>query len=262
MSGHVTADIPLQRGIDTSTLKWVVALDYSGLSIAKPVDGQMVTEAAGTIVVDPTKAVIAAKAKLGGVDAEIDAVEPVGKSGATTRQRTIRLSLDDKARETLVPGLSDLIQGTVKVTLDATEAGQQSVKADLTGAQLDIPWAGWSKGPGIESDVSFVLEKTGSTSTMSDFKLNGATFGVTGDISLSDGSLSSARFSRVKLNRDDNVAVAIKRTGSGLSVDISGESLMRALWSGSSPPTPARRPRHRRAVGLGPSRREFADRLP
>ena len=83
VSGHVTADIPLQRGIDTSTLKWVVALDYSGLSIAKPVDGQMVTEAAGTIVVDPTKAVIAAKAKLGGVDAEIDAVEPVGKSGAT-----------------------------------------------------------------------------------------------------------------------------------------------------------------------------------
>ena len=89
VSGHVTADIPLQRGIDTSTLKWVVALDYSGLSIAKPVDGQMVTEAAGTIVVDPTKAVMSAKAKLSGVDAEIDAVEPVGKSGSTARKRTI-----------------------------------------------------------------------------------------------------------------------------------------------------------------------------
>ena len=88
---------------------------------------------------------------------------------------------------------------------------------------------------------------------MSDFKLNGATFGVTGDISLSDGSLSSARFSRVKLNRDDNVAVAIKRTGSGLSVDISGESLdarslVRQFTADTSTATKARRAARSRSI--------------
>ena len=79
VSGNVKADIPLQKGIDSSKLGWLVALDYKNLSIAKPLDGQMVTEAEGTIVIDRSKAVIAAKAKLSGAAAEIDAIEPLGK---------------------------------------------------------------------------------------------------------------------------------------------------------------------------------------
>ena len=224
VSGHVTADVPLQRGIDASTLQWNVALDYEDLSIAKPVDGQMVTEAAGTIVVDRAKAVIAAKAKLNGVAAEIDATEPVGKSG-TARQRIITMVLDDKARETLAPGISDLVKGTVELTVDAAEPGTKRISADLTGAQLDIPWAGWSKGPGIASEVSFSLGGGDDATTLSDFVLSGATFGVRGDIALSGGSLSSANLTSVKLNRDDDVAVSVKRSGNGISVDVSGASL-------------------------------------
>ena len=69
-----------RRASTVDKLDWLVALDYKDLSIAKPLDGQMVTEAEGTIVIDRTKAVIAAKAKLSGVPAEIDAVEPFGKT--------------------------------------------------------------------------------------------------------------------------------------------------------------------------------------
>ncbi|MBU0582130.1 MAG: DUF3971 domain-containing protein [Alphaproteobacteria bacterium] len=224
VSGHVTAEIPLQRGIDASTLAWNVALDYENLAISEPIDGQMVTEAAGTITVDRTKAVIDAKAKLNGVPAEIEATEPVGKSG-TQRQRLITMALTDKTREVMAPGISDLVKGTVKVTVDATEPGRKQIKADLTGAQLDIPWAGWTKGPGIASDVSFLLEADGDSVTLSDFFLSGSTFGINGDIALSGGGLSSAMFAKVRLNRDDSVAVAIKRSGKGLSVDIRGASL-------------------------------------
>ena len=80
-----------------------MALDYKNLSIAKPIDGQMVSEAEGTITVEQTKAVIAAKAKLGGVPAEIDAVEPLA-DGKIERKRLVTLILDDKTREAVVPG--------------------------------------------------------------------------------------------------------------------------------------------------------------
>ena len=56
-----------RRASTPSKLDWLVALDYKDLSMAKPIDGQMVTEADGTITVDPDKAVISAKAKLNGV---------------------------------------------------------------------------------------------------------------------------------------------------------------------------------------------------
>ncbi|TGW04308.1 hypothetical protein EN788_53385, partial [Mesorhizobium sp. M2D.F.Ca.ET.145.01.1.1] len=56
VTGHVKADIPLQSGVDTARLDWLVSLDYTGLSLAKPFEGQAVTNADGSITVDPQKA--------------------------------------------------------------------------------------------------------------------------------------------------------------------------------------------------------------
>src|SRR5690606_14455269 len=130
VSGNVKADIPLQKGVDRDRLNWLVALDYEGLSIARPIDGQLGTEAEGTISVEKTKAVIAAKARLSGVSAEIAAVEPLGTSDVE-RKRTITLVLDEKTREQLVPGLDAMVKGPVKVALDSQAGGGQLVTADL-----------------------------------------------------------------------------------------------------------------------------------
>lgn len=224
VSGNVKADIPLQKGVDRDRLNWLVALEYEDLSIAKPIDGQVVSEAEGTIAVEKTKAVIAAKAKLSGVAAEIDAVEPLGTSDAE-RKRVITLVLDEKTREQIVPGLDAMVKGPVKVALDSQEGGGQMVTADLTGAQLNIPWAGWTKGPGIAGKVSFLLENADGKSTLSDFNLSGATFGIAGSVALSDGALAQAEFSRVKLNRNDDVAITVKQSGKGYAVDVTGKSL-------------------------------------
>lgn len=223
VSGNVKADIPLQKGVSRDRLDWLVALDYTDLSLAKPVDGQMVSEAEGSITVEKTKAVIAAKARLGGVPASIDAIEPLGGS-EIERKRLIGLTLDEKMRETLVPGLSDMVKGPVRVVLDSREGGRL-VEADLTDAQLIVPWAGWTKGPGIAGSVSFVLENADGKSTLSDFNLSGATFGVVGSVALSDGSLSEAQFSKARLNRNDDVSVSVKQSGKGYAVAIKGKSL-------------------------------------
>ncbi|PSJ64001.1 DUF3971 domain-containing protein [Pseudaminobacter soli (ex Li et al. 2025)] len=224
VTGNVKADIPLQKGIDTDRLDWRVVLDYEGLSLAKPFDNQKITDANGSITIEPNKAVIDAAAKLNGVPAEIAMVEPLGKDGPA-RQRKIQLSLDEKARATLAPGLSSLISGTVKVNLDAGADGKQKVSADLTNVQLDVPWAGWTKGAGIPASLSFLLEKSKDVSTLSDFKLEGKSFAIDGAVTLANGNLSSARFDTVQLNRDDDVVLSIKRMGKGYQVDIIGNSL-------------------------------------
>ncbi|KQU79687.1 hypothetical protein ASD12_13800 [Mesorhizobium sp. Root102] len=224
VTGHVKADIPLQSGVDSSKLDWLVSLDYSGMSLAKPFEGQTVTDADGSITVDPVKAVISAKASLNGIPAELDLIEPLGDDGPA-RSRKVALVLDDKIRAAAMPGLKALLGGTVKVAIDKSGSGDQNVSADLTNARLDIPWAGWSKGAGVPANVTFVMTKSGDTTTLSDFNLDGKTFSIDGSIVLVNSALSSARFSKVTLNRGDDVAVSVKRSGKGYAVDISGNAL-------------------------------------
>ncbi|PBC04985.1 DUF3971 domain-containing protein [Mesorhizobium sp. WSM3860] len=224
VTGHVRADIPLTSGVDTSTLDWLVALDYQDLSLAKPFEDQTVTEADGSITVSPDRAVISAKAKLNGIPAELDLVEPLEDSGPP-RSRKVALVIDDKTRAAAMPGLSPLLSGTIKVAIDKSGEGVQNVSADLTNARLDIPWAGWSKGAGIPAKVTFTMAKSGSTTTLSDFDLDGKSFSVDGDVTLVNGALSSARFSKVALNRGDDVAVSVKRSGKSYAVNVSGDAL-------------------------------------
>ncbi|BCH24765.1 YhdP family protein [Mesorhizobium sp. L-8-3] len=225
VSGNVKADIPLSKAAQGEKLDWIVALDFKNLALTRAFDGQLATEADGTITIDPTKAVIDAKAKLNGAPADIDIVEPIGGSDVG-RARDITITLDDKAREKLAPGLSTLVSGPVKLAFSSgSDNADRHIEADLTGARLDIPWAGWSKGPGVAAEASFRMRSTGGTTTLSDFKLGGKSFAIAGEIVLNGGELSSARFDTAQLNRGDDVRVTIKRNGKGYQVDVRGRAL-------------------------------------
>lgn len=224
VSGNVKADIPLSKAAQGEKLNWLVALDFKDLAVTRPFEGQLATDADGTIVVDPTKAVIEAKARLNGAPAEVDLVEPIGGS-PVERRRKVAIVLDNKTREKIAPGLATLLDGSVKVQFDAgAEGSERQVEMDLTDAKLDLPWIGWSKGPGIAATASFRMATKDNTTTLSDFRLDGKSFAVAGNIVLAGGELSSARFGTVSLNRGDDVNVAIKRTGKGYAVDVSGAS--------------------------------------
>jgi len=225
VSGNVKADIPLNKAAEGEKHNWLVALDFKDLAVARAFEGQLATEADGTIVVDPTKAVIEAKAKLNGAPAQIDLIEPIGGS-AVERRRKVAVVLDNKAREKIAPGLATLLDGSVKLQFDAgAEGSDRQIEMDLTDAKLDLPWVGWSKGPGIAATASFRMATADNTTTLSDFRLDGKSFAVAGDIVLAGGELSSARFGTVSLNRGDDAKVAIKRTGKGYAVDVSAASL-------------------------------------
>ncbi|WP_442577694.1 hypothetical protein ACSBOB_19210 [Mesorhizobium sp. ASY16-5R] len=220
VSGHVIADIPLQKGVDPKSLQWIVDLDYRDLSIAKPFSGQTLIDADGKLTVEPTQATMSAKGLLNGIPATLAMVEPLRPEGPQ-RDRRIELTLDDAARRKLAPGLDSLISGPVKVQVD-DDGDVRNIAADLTNAKLDIPWAGWSKGAGVAAAAEFAMLTTDKNTRLSGFELTGNSFSIVGDMTLSGGQLASARLDKVRLNRDDEVKVAIDRSGKGYKIGITG----------------------------------------
>lgn len=221
--GRVRSDIPLQRGMDRKQLDWGVDLKFHDLSLKKPFDGQILSEADGAIVIDRQKAVITAKGKLNGIPAEIDVVRPIGQ-GAVAASQNIELIVDDKARAAVAPGLNAILSGPVKVQVQGS-ADNRKLEADLGAAKIDLPWVGWSKGAGIPAKATFSLSGAGGDLQISDFQLQGKSFSARGILSVAGGALQSARFDHVSLTGDDDVAVSVKRSGKAYAVSVNGSSL-------------------------------------
>ena len=221
MSGHVSAEIPLQANIPMEELNWRVALDYENLSVAKPFEGQHVTDAKGNLVVEPTHAEFSAVAKLNGVPADVHIVEPFG-TAQIQRIRHIELNVDDQTREKLFPGLGLLVSGPFNAVYDREPDGREKIDLKLDSARLSVPWIGWRKGAGIPAKAAFYLSRNGEQIELSDFSLTGESFSLAGHVRLDRGSLQEATFQNARFNRGDDFAATIRRSGAGYAVSVNG----------------------------------------
>lgn len=223
VSGKIVADIPLQAGVERDALQWMVVLDYRDLTLARPFHNFEISDARGSILVEPRRVVIDAETLLDGVPATVYLVEPLG-DGTDEPVQEIALRVDDTARDRLVPGLAAFLSGGANVKLQGGGA-RREIGVDLSNSRLSLPWAGWSKGAGIPAKASFVMETADARTVLDDFALEGETFAVRGSLALRDGELEGARFHNVRLNRSDDFAIDIGRSGQGYAIDITGRSL-------------------------------------
>src|SRR5690606_7471640 len=223
VTGHISADIPLHEGIPAENLGWNVELAFDNLALAKPLEGQEISNATGTMLLDRSRAEITGTANLNGVPAELELLEPLGQSGVE-RRRKIELQLPDEDRERLFPGLSSLIFGPVIVTYEQASGRERNISVDLAAARLSVPWIGWQKGSGIPAQASFVMRESEGQTELSDFQLSGESCGLAGRIVLSEGQLQQARFSQVRFNRGDQLSADINAKGGGYDVVVRGEA--------------------------------------
>lgn len=221
--GQITADIPLQAGVPADRLAWRVALDFTNLSIAKPFEGQNLSNANGWLLVEPEKAEFSAEARLNDVPGQLHILEPLG--GATLKRvRHVEMQVDDATRQRLFPGLQVLVSGPLGVVYDELPDGRKQVQLSLQAAQLAVPWIGWKKTGGTAAAASFFLEEEGKVVRLSDFRLEGDGFSLRGQIELEGGLLREARLDAVRLNPGDDFAAIIRRAGDGYSISVSGRS--------------------------------------
>lgn len=222
--GRILASIPLEADIEAKDLEWHLQLDYEGLSLAEPYEGQRIEGASGTIVADRDRADVVAQTKLNGIRGELTLSEPMGDD-KSERRRQAKLFLEPGDSEKLFSGLSEVVSGPMTLEVEQLGPGREKVKADLTAATLSLPWIGWQKAKGVAASADFVLERKDGTTELDDFSISGRGFGASGTLAADDNGLARARLAGVAFNPGDSLALAIDRAGGSYTVNVSGERL-------------------------------------
>jgi hypothetical protein len=220
---HVLVTFPMTRHAPPGSLQWSAEIALNGVDLAKKFDGQTITDASGTLNVNDTEANIDVKAQLNGVPADITMFEPLG-SNTAKRKQSVMLELDDKTRNALFPSLDPFISGPITIDIDKSADGGQVASADLTKAEVRLAQLGWTKGAGVKATAKFGLQQDADNISIRNLDVSGETFRLRGDISVVKGDLVSADFSQVSLNRTDDIAVKVSRTGYGYRADVKGKS--------------------------------------
>ncbi len=220
VDGRVKLRFSLNDRADTPDPVWSVALDARKLGIGFPIEGRKISDLTGSIEVDERRVIVDGKANIDGLPAELEITEPFGNSGVKP-VRVVKLHLDDKSRGRIAPGLDEILAGRTSVEITGG-GGEQRILADLSASTLALPWIGWNKGKGVDAQAVFSLVDKGSDTFVRDFDLKGGTFRASGELKLVGGDLHEARFSRVMLNKGDEVSVDIQRRKGGYRVEATG----------------------------------------
>ncbi|WFU03559.1 DUF3971 domain-containing protein [Rhizobium sp. CB3171] len=204
---------------------WKANLQLDDVDLLKPMNNRKISNLTGEIDADPQSVHLDAQAQIDGIPAQIDMVEPTDGKSTAKRSRVITATLTDAQRNSVIPGLNDIIDGPIKIELTRIDDDRQGVKIDLAKAALTVPWVGWSKGSGIPATAQFEASGPDSQTVLKNFILKGDGFGVSGDLVVSKGGLSSANFDSVKLSALDDFALSIKHGKSGnYDISVAGNS--------------------------------------
>lgn len=226
LSGDVDAQIAiglfLNGGENGPRPDWTVNMDLSDAAVAEPIDGALLTGLDGAVSVTPERADLDLTGAIDGLPADIAMTIPFAADVEAARAITLRL--DDSSRETFAPGLDALLRGPTPLEMEGTGAAFD-VSADLTAAELILPWIGWSKGAGVDAEAKFHLLLDGETAVLDAFSLTGGPFGAEGRIAVDGNGLSRARFGSLRLNEGDSVSVDVRREGNGYAVDVEGRAV-------------------------------------
>ncbi|WP_132956437.1 AsmA-like C-terminal region-containing protein [Rhizobium sp. BK251] len=226
LRGNVTASVEARFGLvqsqDPPAPDWKATMHLTDLDVGKEIAGRKITNFAGELDADPQSVRIDGKAQIDGIPAELSLVEPTSASSGTPRERVITMTLNNSQREGVMPGLSSLIDGTIKVELTRLDDDRQAVKVDLTQATLVVPWVGWTKGAGIAASAEFEASGPPDATSIKDFQLKGDGFGADGELLVGKGGLVSADLSSVKLSSVDDFAVSVDRNKGAYDVSVSG----------------------------------------
>ncbi|WP_064685454.1 DUF3971 domain-containing protein [Rhizobium bangladeshense] len=226
--GHIDANVKAHFGLLSSQnpppAEWKAAMKLADVDLAKPFSGRTISNVSGMLNGDPKQITLDAKGEIDGIPADIDLTEPVEASSGVERQRVITATLSDDQRSKVMPGLSDIVKGNLKMVLTRIDDDRQDVQLDLTKSMLDLPWIGWSKGSGIAASAEFEMSGPPENTEIKNFRLKGDGFGATGSLNVGKTGLISADFDSVRLSSLDDFALSVKRSKGNFDVSVSGSS--------------------------------------
>ncbi|MEQ8479152.1 MAG: DUF3971 domain-containing protein [Hoeflea sp.] len=227
LSGTISSKVSARFGLIAAQAPpapdWTVDLKMTGVDIAKPVEGRSLTGMDGELSVTPLRAELRTEADIDGVRMMLDVVQPIGDSEVDGR-RLVSGVLDPEAREELAPGSGVLISGPVGFTMEDEGEGRSRIALDLKPAKLTVPGIGWTKAKGVPAKLNFMMSTSDGITRLSDLALTGDGFEARGALSIKDGKVDGAEFSKVALSPRENYRATITGTGDGYRIDIGGSA--------------------------------------
>lgn len=214
ISGEANIDVvtrlPIKKGLKAGEIDWNAIVETRKSALSVKYQNRNVADADLLIEVTPRRAHISGTADIDGLRTTLEMTEPVGKSDFKP-ERLFTAVVDEKARKKMGLTLDPVLSGLMKMRVEQKDGGPESYDLDLTGAELKLPWVGWTKGTGIAAQASFRLRVDGSTTHLDDFYLEGDGFSAAGTIAFDKSGVVSADFANVSLNQADSLAVRISR---------------------------------------------------
>ena len=198
-------------------------LDLQNASSTGKLAGRIISDADVLIDANPKGARVNGNASIDGVQSTIAFVEPIGKSGEMTRNRTVISTLQEKDRKKLGIDLDPVVTGPIDVKIVQTDKSETH-EIDFTNAQVALPWIGWRKGVGIPARGSFSLKQKSGRNYLNKFTIDGEGFFAVGDLVFDKRGLISAEMSEIILNEQDNFQVSVKRIKNTYEINATGQS--------------------------------------
>ncbi|TWD57594.1 uncharacterized protein DUF3971 [Agrobacterium vitis] len=217
---------------------WHADLQLKNVDLTRPYQERKITGFTGGLAIDDKNAVLDGTGDIDGIPMQINLTQPIERNSKRPPSWSVEGTLSDSQRDKLVPDLKGLIDGPIDLELSRLDEQRQMVKADLGKATVNVPWLGWSKGPGISAKLSLELTTKGSLNTLDKLNFSGDGFGVQGKMLVSKTGVVSADFDRVKLASQDDFSVSLRTNKGVTSVKVDGaaldaRSLFKKLKSGS-----------------------------
>jgi len=217
----VQATLPLKRRIKGEEVDWAAKIGLKGVGSATALFGRKISNADLSIDVVPGLAKVNGQARLDGIPARLELLERFGDE-ASKPTRKITLILDEKTRTRLGMSLSPVVDGVLKIDVSQSEAKPERYVADLSEADLKLPWLGWRKGKGIAAKATFRLATENGVTKLDDIFVDGPGFSAAGSLVFGKGGLISADFADVSLNQGDTISVKISRSGNDYKINAEG----------------------------------------
>lgn len=219
----IVARFPINKGTNYDEVDWNVLLDLQNASSSKTLAGRKFTEANIVIDANPISAKVVGFAKIDGVKAKLNLIEPIGKSGKAVRKREIIATMGEDSRKAFGIDLNPVVNGPIDVKI-IQSGGIEKYQIDFKNAEIAMPWVGWSKGKGIAANAEFLLQQKDGLYRLNDFKLNGSGFYSAGNLVMSKRGLISADIKQLKLNESDSIAVKVERKDETYNITANGDS--------------------------------------
>ncbi len=227
LSGTVSAELflagPFGDPIDPDALDWRVAATLEGVSSKAPVAGQTVSEAHVEVTATPRRFAVAGRARIDGIEAEINYSGLAGGAGTSGNAEIV---VTDELLAARGIDLGGRLDGPVRVSVGQGEDGRQTVSADLTGARLSLPEAGFGKAKGEPARLTATIERNEDAVLVRDVVLEAGEARLAGSLALDgEGRLVRADVSELRLSRGDRARATVTRANGGWRVRLDAEEI-------------------------------------